>query len=255
MENKLGGINNGHTERQRYKREPFKSICRGMPGLAPLRVCCVPGKNQNLQVLYWLFHYTGSQEKEHAEIFYNHLREFHGQEISINADYPIDNTNNILELLQLSAKHEAAEHDTIYKSFGDKAKEEGFSNIANSFYMIAEIEKIHSQRFGQYAQLVQNNKLFENDTPTEYICLNCGHIHKGTSAPQVCPVCSHNQGFFCPPGRFSIWKITKVSQHGQPCLLFFNNHRHRKNAKTPQSIMLMQLWRFSITGAAQNHDW
>ncbi|MDR0924176.1 MAG: rubrerythrin family protein [Hungatella sp.] len=153
-------------------------------------------KNQNLQVLYWLFHYTGSQEKEHAEIFYNHLREFHGQEISINADYPIDNTNNILELLQLSAKHEAAEHDTIYKSFGDKAKEEGFSNIANSFYMIAEIEKIHSQRFGQYAQLVQNNKLFENDTPTEYICLNCGHIHKGTSAPQVCPVCSHNQGFF-----------------------------------------------------------
>ncbi|WP_349947363.1 rubrerythrin [Lacrimispora sp. BS-2] len=153
-------------------------------------------KNQNLQVLYWLFHYTGSQEKEHAEIFYNHLREFHGQEISINADYPIDNTNNILELLQLSAKHEAAEHDTIYKSFGDKAKEEGFSNIANSFYMIAEIEKVHSQRFDQYAQLVQNNKLFENDTPTEYICLNCGHIHKGTSAPQVCPVCSHNQGFF-----------------------------------------------------------
>ena len=153
-------------------------------------------KNQNLQVLYWLFHYTGSQEKEHAEIFYNHLREFHGQEISISADYPIDNSNNILELLQLSAKHEAAEHDTIYKSFGDIAKEEGFSHIANSFYMIAEIEQIHSQRFAQYAQLVQNNKLFENETPTEYICLNRGHVHKGNKAPQVCPVCSHNQGFF-----------------------------------------------------------
>ena len=153
-------------------------------------------KNQNLQVLYWLFHYTGSQEKEHAEIFYNHLREFHGQEISISADYPIDNSNNILELLQLSAKHEAAEHDTIYKSFGDIAKEEGFYHIANSFYMIAEIEQIHSQRFAQYAHLVQNNKLFENETPTEYICLNCGHVHKGNKAPQVCPVCSHNQGFF-----------------------------------------------------------
>lgn len=153
-------------------------------------------KNQNLEVLYWLFHYTGNQEKEHAEIYYNHLREFHGQEISISASYPIDNTTNILELLQLSAQHEAAEHDPIYKSFGDKAKEEGFPNIANSFYMIAEIEQVHSQRFAQYAQLVQNNKLFENDTPTEYICLNCGHIHKGPKAPQVCPVCSHNQGFF-----------------------------------------------------------
>ncbi len=153
-------------------------------------------KNQNLAVLYWLFHYTGNQEKEHAEVFYNHLKEFHGQEISISANYPIDNSNNILELLQLSAQHEAAEHDTIYKSFGDKAKEEGFSTIANSFYMIAEVEKVHSQRFAQYAQLVQNNKLFENDTTTEYICLNCGHIHKGTTAPQVCPVCSHNQGYF-----------------------------------------------------------
>lgn len=153
-------------------------------------------KNQNLAVLYWLFHYTGNQEKEHAEVFYNHLKEFHGQEISISANYPIDNSNNILELLQLSAQHEAAEHDTIYKSFGDKAKEEGFSAIANSFYMIAEVEKVHSQRFAQYAQLVQNNKLFVNDTTTEYICLNCGHIHKGTTAPQVCPVCSHNQGYF-----------------------------------------------------------
>ncbi len=153
-------------------------------------------QTQNLEVLYWLFHYTGSQEKEHAEIFYNHLKEFHGQEISISANYPIDNSNNLLELLQLAAQHEAAEHDTIYSSFGDKAKEEGFANIANSFYMIAEIENIHSQRFSRYAQLMQNNNLFKNDTPTEYICLQCGHIHKGAGAPQICPVCSHNQGFF-----------------------------------------------------------
>ncbi|EIW15677.1 MULTISPECIES: rubrerythrin family protein [Pelosinus] len=153
-------------------------------------------KTQNLEVLYWLFHYTGNQEKEHAEVFYNHLKEFHGQEISLSANYPIDNSNNIQELLQLAAQHEAAEHDTIYKSFGDKAKEEGFANIANSFYMIAEIEKVHSQRFSRYAQLMQNNKLFKNDTPTEYICLQCGHIHKAAGAPQICPVCSHNQGFF-----------------------------------------------------------
>lgn len=153
-------------------------------------------KTQKLEVLYWLFHYTGNQEKEHAEVFYNHLKEFNGQEIWINANYPVDNTNHILELLQLAAQHEAAEHDTIYKSFGDKAKEEGFSNIANSFYMIAEIEQVHSQRFAYYAQLIQNNNLFKNETPMEYVCLNCGYIHKATDAPQICPVCSHDQGFF-----------------------------------------------------------
>ena len=153
-------------------------------------------KNQNMEVLYWLFHYTGNQEKEHAEVYYNHLKEFHGQEIAISASYPVDNSNNLLDLLRLSAQHEAAEHDTIYKSFGDKAKEEGLSSIANSFYMIAEIEQIHSQRFDQYARYLQENTLFEDSAVTEYVCLNCGHIHKGTSAPKTCPVCSHNQGFF-----------------------------------------------------------
>ncbi len=153
-------------------------------------------RKQNLEVLYWLFHYTGTQEKEHAEVFYNHLKEFNGQEISLSANYPIDHSSNMQELLQLASQHEAAEHDTIYKSFGDKAKEEGFAGIANSFYMIAEVEKTHSQRFARYAELMQSNRLFQNETPIEYICLSCGHVHSAASAPQICPVCGHNQGYF-----------------------------------------------------------
>ncbi len=153
-------------------------------------------KTQKLEVLYWLFHYTSGQEKEHAEIFYNHLKEFNGQEIRINADYPVDNSNSLQELLQLAARREAAEHDTIYKAFGDKAQEEGFPAIANSFHMIAAIEQVHSQRFARYAQLMQSNRLFESPAAVEFVCLNCGHVHRGTGAPQTCPVCGHNQGFF-----------------------------------------------------------
>lgn len=153
-------------------------------------------KTQKLDVLYWLFHYTANQEKEHAEVFYNHLKEFNGEEVTINADYPVDNSSNLLELLQLAAKRETAEYETIYKSFGDKAKEEGFTAIGNSFHMIAEIEKEHSRRFTEYSQLLESNKLFDNDSPIEYLCLNCGHIHKANAAPQICPVCNHSQGFF-----------------------------------------------------------
>ncbi len=153
-------------------------------------------KSQNLYVLYSIFHYTAEQEKEHAEVYYNHLKEFNGQEISLCGNYPIDHSPNMAELLQLAARHEADEHGTIYPAFGDKAKEEGFLNIANSFYMIAAIEQTHSQRFARYAQLMQNNQLFQSVSPTSYLCLNCGHIHTGTAAPQVCPVCSHNQGYF-----------------------------------------------------------
>lgn len=153
-------------------------------------------KTQKLAVLYWLFHYTANQEKEHAEVFYNHLKEFNGQEISLCADYPIDHSANLAELLDSAAQHETAEYNTIYKSFGDKAKEEGFLPIANSFHMIAEIENIHSERFARYAQLMHQGKLFTSDTPIAFICLNCGHIHIGTSAPAICPVCSHDQGYF-----------------------------------------------------------
>lgn len=153
-------------------------------------------KNQKLQVLYWLFNYTANQEKEHAEIFYNHLQAFHGQEISMCANYPIDHSTDLAVLLDCAAKHEADEYNSIYKSFGDKAKEEGFTAIASSFHMIAEIEKIHSERFARYARLMHQNQLFDNGTPTTFICLNCGHIHHAMGAPQICPVCSHDQGYF-----------------------------------------------------------
>ena len=171
----------------------FAGECQAWPRY---ELAASQAKSQNLYVLYSIFHYTAEQEKEHAEVYYNHLKEFNGQEISLCGNYPIDHSPNMAELLQLAARHEADEHGKIYPAFGDKAKEEGFLNIANSFYMIAAIEQTHSQRFDRYAQLMQNNQLFQSVSPTAYLCLNCGHIHTGTAAPQVCPVCSHNQGYF-----------------------------------------------------------
>ena len=153
-------------------------------------------KTQKLQVLYHLFNYTSEQEKEHAEIFYNHLREFNGQEIAIDGSYPIDNSQNLEELLRLASQHEMDEHTTVYKNFGDIAHDEGFATIAESFRMIAAIEKTHSERFSHYANLLKNNQLFKNDTPVAFLCLNCGHIHMATEAPKTCPVCSHDQGYF-----------------------------------------------------------
>ena len=33
-------------------------------------------------------------------------------------------------------------------------------------------------------------------TAVSYTHLNCGHIHCGSSAPQVCPICKHSQAYF-----------------------------------------------------------
>ena len=98
-------------------------------------------KNQNCYVLEQVFTFTADQEKEHAEIFYQHLSKMAGKTIRIEADYPVDLGENLEELLRLAQKHEYEEHDEIYKAFARKAKEEGYPEIAASFGLIAGIEK------------------------------------------------------------------------------------------------------------------
>lgn len=153
-------------------------------------------KNANLHVIEAVFTFTANQEKEHGEIFYNHLKDLAGETIHIDGGYPVDITDSMIQLLRYAQHNEYEEHDDVYSAFGQKASEEGFLAVANSFNQIAKIEKIHGDRFGMFADLLEQNKLFVSDVECDWMCLNCGHIHKGTSAPQICPVCQHNQGFF-----------------------------------------------------------
>ena len=153
-------------------------------------------KKQKLQVIEAVFRFTADQEKEHAEIFYNHLKELAGENIRIDGAYPVDLSDNILELLRKAQHNEYEEHDPVYKAFGDKAKEEGFLKAANSFYMIADIEKFHGDRFGMFAKLLEENRLFVSDVRTGWMCLNCGHIMEGEQVPEKCPVCEHDKGYF-----------------------------------------------------------
>lgn len=154
-------------------------------------------KKEGLQLIEGVFLYTAGQEKEHAEIFYNHLRCMAGETISIdNAGYPIDLADSTLKLLRMAQHNEYQEHDVEYKRFGDTAKEEGFAEIAASFHMIAAIEKVHGDRFGRFADLLEQQKLFVSDVETGWICLNCGHVYTGKEAPNQCPVCHHDRGYF-----------------------------------------------------------
>ncbi len=153
-------------------------------------------KKENLHVIEAVFTYTANQEKEHAEIFYNHLKELSGETIHVDGGYPVDITDDVSKLLRMAQHNEYEEHDSVYKAFGEKAKEEGFLQVANSFFMIAEIEKAHGDRFGRFAELMEQNKLFSSDKKERWICLNCGYIYEGESAPEKCPVCSHDKGYF-----------------------------------------------------------
>ena len=163
-------------------------------------------KEQKLHVVEAVFRFTADQEQQHAEVFYDHLKELAGQNIQIEGSYPVDIYDTVLEVLKAAQHNEYEEFDPVYKTFGDKAMEEGFPQVAASFHQIAKIEKVHGDRFGELADLLEQNKLFISDVECKWMCLNCGHIHEGKEAPGKCPVCHHDQGYFI---RFELAPYTK----------------------------------------------
>ncbi len=153
-------------------------------------------KKQNLHVVEAAFSFTAGQEKEHAEVFYNQLKSLSGENIPIEGTYPVDISDSIISLLRSAQHNEFEEYDPIYKSFAQTAEEEGFIQIAGIFNNIASIEKTHGERFGRLADLLEQDKLFVSDVSISWMCLNCGYVHEGKEAPPVCPVCSHDRGYF-----------------------------------------------------------
>lgn len=152
--------------------------------------------DEKLYVVEAVFRFTAEQEREHAEVFYKHLNELAGENIAISGAYPVDIANDVASLLRMAQHNEYEEHDDVYMNFAQKAAEEGFTAIADSFNKIAEIEKIHGNRFGQFAQWLEEGKLFVSDVETAWMCMECGHIYRGTQVPPVCPVCHSDRGYF-----------------------------------------------------------
>lgn len=180
--------------------ETKKNLMRAFAGESQARnrytFAAEQAKEQNLQVVEFVFQFTAEQERAHAEVFYNHLKELSGETVHIDGGYPVDLYESVLELLRAAEHNEYEEFDPVYRAFGDKALEEGFPQVAASFHRIAEIEKIHGERFGRLADLLEQNQLFISDVACKWMCLNCGFVFEGKEAPQKCPVCKHDRGFF-----------------------------------------------------------
>ncbi|HIT89798.1 MAG TPA: rubrerythrin family protein [Candidatus Merdenecus merdavium] len=182
------------------KSETKNNLMRAFAGESQARnryaFAASQAKKQGVHVIERVFTFTGNQEREHAEIFYEHLRNLAGETIVVDGGYPIDLYDDILDVLKAARHNEFEEHDPIYKDFAQIAREEGFPDIAASFHMIAQIEKVHGERFGMFADLLEKKQLFESEEEQPWMCLNCGHIHYGKQVPDSCPVCDHNQGYF-----------------------------------------------------------
>lgn len=151
-----------------------------------------------LHAIARIFQFTAEQEREHAEIFFKLLAPCEGENIHIDAAFPVENAAWSTDRLLRSAQHnEYEEARSVYPSFAAIAKEEGFSAAAAAFDRIAKIEQLHGERFGQLAQRIEEGRIFSADhEDARWLCLKCGHVHTGMQVPPVCPVCKHAQGYF-----------------------------------------------------------
>lgn len=156
-------------------------------------------KKNKMYVISDIFTFTADQERAHADKYYKLLNPVAPITIDINGTYPVGSDKDVLKMLMEAEHNETEEYDKVYPSFGNEARAEGFPEIAEIFYGISEIEKIHSVRFNKIHELLTTNTFYEAaNGEDEYMCTNCGHIHKGKSAPAVCPICQHVKGFFIP---------------------------------------------------------
>ncbi len=153
-------------------------------------------KKNGLHVIEAVFLFTANQELAHAKVFFDQLKPFAGENISIDGNYPLDLYPTVLEHLKAAQHNEYQEYEHDYTGFAHVAKEEGFPEVSHIFSEIARIEKVHGDRFGQFADLLEHDKLFISDVECQWMCLNCGHIVESTRPPQICPVCQHDQGYF-----------------------------------------------------------
>ena len=129
-----------------------------------------------------IFEETSHNEKEHAKLWFKLL---HG------GDMPDTMAN-----LRDAADGENYEWTDMYERMAVDAEEEGFSAIAKRFRAVADIERLHEERYRRLLQNIEEGIVFSRDGDRVWVCCNCGHIVIGPKAPAACPVCAHPQSFF-----------------------------------------------------------
>ena len=140
-----------------------------------------------------IFEETAANEKEHAELFFKHLK---GGMVEITATYPAGTIASTAENLKAAAEGEKLEWGKLYPNFAEVAEKEGFKDVLATFSMIARVESYHERRYNKLLESITQGKVFKRDEPIKWKCRNCGYVCESNAAPEKCPVCAHPRSYF-----------------------------------------------------------
>lgn len=150
-------------------------------------------RKEGYQKIASIFEETAANEEEHAKLFFKQLK---GGVVEIVASYPAGVISSTVENLAAAAGGELEEWGELYPEFANIADKEGFHEVAALFRNIAEVEKHHADRYTELLELVKAGKMFDKEAETTWRCRKCGHVNVGNIAPEVCPICAHEQAYF-----------------------------------------------------------
>jgi rubrerythrin len=178
-------------------KETPKNIVRAIAGESMARnkysYFASQARKDGFEQIAAIFEETADNEKEHAKRL---MKLLDGPTKSSLLDYDFPTVKTTSENLATAAAGEKYETETMYPSFAKIAKEEGFEEAAKVFTEIGEVEEFHEKRYLKLKANVDGHQVFEKDGEVYWHCRNCGYIHKGTTAPDVCPACAHPQAFY-----------------------------------------------------------
>lgn len=140
-----------------------------------------------------IFEETANQEKEHAKRFFKFLE---GGELEVAAAFPAGIIGTTHDNLIAAANGEQYEHTEMYPGFARIAREEGFEAVAMVWDAVSVAEKQHEKRYRDLAANIKADRVFKRDQAVVWRCRNCGYLHGGTQAPEMCPACAHPQAHF-----------------------------------------------------------
>ena len=150
-------------------------------------------KKEGYEQVAALFEETANQEKEHAKRLFKLLA---GGEVEITAGFPAGVIGDTVENLKSAAAGENYEHTEMYPGFGQTAEQEGFADIAKIFRSIAVAEQRHEQRYVALAKNITDGAVFKRNKSVRWVCRNCGYVHEGAEAPEMCPACAHPRSYY-----------------------------------------------------------
>lgn len=127
-----------------------------------------------------LFIETAENEKEHAKLWAKELRLI----------------NETADNLKAAIAGEHFENSEMYVRMAEEAEEEGHKDIAQKLRMVAAAEKAHEERYRKLSDNLENDRVFKRDEVNKWKCGNCGYIHEGNEAPDICPACQHKKEYF-----------------------------------------------------------